>query len=104
MHISLKHLVFYFFIFSVLCSCRSKKTFNGSETLKCTTFKEPKKKSKDKKNTTYEIVVLKDGKRIGKQIKKEVKKTKRQDQTFQKKVIKTPLFIQGRFSQFNKIK
>lgn len=85
MHISLKHLVFYFFIFSVLCSCRSKKTFNGSETLKCTTFKEPKKKSKDKKNTTYEIVVLKDGKRIGKKSKKKSKKRKGKTRLFKKK-------------------
>tara|TARA_B110000459_G_scaffold58303_1_gene65507 strand:+ start:1792 stop:2049 length:258 start_codon:yes stop_codon:yes gene_type:complete len=85
MHISLKHLVFYFFIFSVLCSCRSKKTFNGSETLKCTTFKEPKKKSKDKKNSTYEIVVLKDGKRIGNKSKKKPKKRKGKTRLFKKK-------------------
>ena len=65
MQISIKHIVFYFFIFLVLFSCRSKKTFNGSETLKCTTFKEPKNKSKDKKNSKYEIIVLKDGKRVG---------------------------------------
>ena len=85
MHISLKHLVFYFFIFSVLCSCRSKKTFNGSETLKCTTFKEPKKKSKDKKNSTYEIVVLKDGKRIGNKSKNKSKKRKGKTRLFKKK-------------------
>jgi|TARA_B110000858_G_scaffold96556_1_gene111207 hypothetical protein len=85
MHISLKHLVFCFFIFSVLCSCRSKKTFNGSETLKCTTFKEPKKKSKDKKNSTYEIVVLKDGKRIGNKSKKKSKKRKGKTRLFKKK-------------------
>jgi len=36
------------------------------ETLKCTTFEDKKKVKKDKKNSKYEIVVLKDGKRRGK--------------------------------------
>ena len=77
MQISIKHIVFYFFIFLVLSSCRSKKTFNGSETLKCTTFKDPKKGSKDKKNSKYEIVVLKDGKRIGNKSKKKSRKKRK---------------------------
>ena len=86
MQISIKHLVFYFIIISAVCSCRSKKIFNGSETLKCTTFKEPKKSSKDKKNSKYEIVVLKDGKRIGNKSKKRSrKKRKGKTRLFKKK-------------------
>ena len=65
MHISLKHIVFFVFVFFTITSCRSKKTFNGSENLKCTTFKDSKKETKNKKNSKYEIIVLKDGKRIG---------------------------------------
>jgi len=70
MQISIKHLVFYFFILVALSSCRAKITYNGSETLKCRTFKEPKNKSNDKKNSKYEIIVLKDGKRVGKKPRK----------------------------------
>jgi hypothetical protein len=63
-----KHVIFFILILLTIASCRSKKTFNGVETLKCTTFKESKKETKNKKNSKYEIVVLKDGKRItGKQ-------------------------------------
>jgi hypothetical protein len=59
-----KHILFFVFIIIIIVSCRSKKTFNGVETLKCTTFEESKKQTKNKKNSKYEIVVLKDGKRI----------------------------------------
>jgi len=70
MRISLKYIVFFVFVFFTITSCRSKKTFKGTETLKCTTFKESKKEGKNKKNSKYEIVVLKDGKRVGNKSKK----------------------------------
>ena len=60
-----KHILFFTLILTCLSSCRSKKTFNGAEALKCTTFEDKKTVKKDKKNTKYEIVVLKDGKRMG---------------------------------------
>ena len=69
-----KHILFFLILTLTTSSCRSKKTFNGIETLKCTSFEEKKIDKKSKKNTKYEIVVLKDGKRIGN--KKRRKKTK----------------------------
>ena len=60
-----KHILFFTLILACLSSCRSKKTFNGVETLKCTTFEDKKTVKKDKKNSKYEIVVLKDGKIMG---------------------------------------
>ena len=65
MHVSSKHTLFFILVVFFLSSCRSKKTFNGVESLKCTTFDETKKSKKVKKNSKYEIVVLKDGKRMG---------------------------------------
>ena len=43
----------------------TKKTFNGVEALKCTTFEDINKTKKAKKSSKYEIVVLKDGRRLG---------------------------------------
>jgi len=65
MHVFSKHTLFFVLVVFFLSSCRSKKTFNGVEVLKCTAFEETKKSKKAKKNSKYEIVVLKDGKRIG---------------------------------------
>ena len=50
-----KHILF-LILTLITSSCRSKKTFNGIETLKCTSFEE-KKIDKKSKNTKYEIVV-----------------------------------------------
>ena len=69
-----KHILFFVLFTLIISYCRSKKTFNGIETLKCTSFEKKKIDKKSKKNTQYEIVVLKDGKRIGN--KKRRKKTK----------------------------
>ena len=60
-----KHILFFTLVVFLTTSCRSKKTFNGIEALKCTTFENKTTKNKNKKNSKYEIVVLKDGKRIG---------------------------------------
>ena len=65
MHVFSKHTLFFILVIFFLSSCRSKKTFNGVEALKCTTFDEAKKSKKVKKSSKYEIVVLKDGKRMG---------------------------------------
>jgi len=60
-----KHILFFTLSFFLTTSCRSKKTFNGVEALKCTTFENKTTTSKNKKSSKYEIVVLKDGKRMG---------------------------------------
>lgn len=65
MHVFSKHTLFFVITVFLLTSCRSKKTFNGVEALKCTTFEDAKKTKKAKKSSKYEIVVLKDGRRIG---------------------------------------
>ena len=65
MHVFSKHILFFVITVFLLTSCRSKKTFNGVEALKCTTFKDAKKTKKAKKSSKYEIVVLKDGRRLG---------------------------------------
>ena len=59
-----KHLLIFLLICFFISSCRSKKTFNGEESLKCNTFEDSKKTTKNKKSSKYEIVVLKDGERI----------------------------------------
>ena len=65
MHVFSKHTLFFIIAVFLLTSCRSKKTFNGVEALKCTTFEDTKKTKKAKKSSKYEIVVLKDGRRLG---------------------------------------
>jgi hypothetical protein len=59
-----KHLLILLLICFFISSCRSKKTFNGTEALKCNTFEDSKKTTKNQKSSKYEIVVLKDGQRI----------------------------------------
>ncbi|MBG38282.1 MAG: hypothetical protein CMP72_04590 [Flavobacteriales bacterium] len=71
---SLKHIFLLIITLLFISSCRSKKTFNGVEALKCTTFDDKKITNKKKKNSKYEIVVLKDGRRLGN--KKRKRKTK----------------------------
>ena len=65
MHVFSKHIFFFVITVFLLTSCRSKKTFNGVEALKCTTFEDINKTKKAKKSSKYEIVVLKDGRRLG---------------------------------------
>ena len=50
MHVFSKHTLFFIISVFLLTSCRSKKTFNGVEALKCTTFEDTKKTKKAKKN------------------------------------------------------
>ena len=71
---SLKHIFLLIITLLFISSCRSKKTFNGVEALKCTKFDDKKTINKKKKNSKYEIVVLKDGRRLGN--KKRKRKTK----------------------------
>ena len=71
---SLKHIFLLIITLLFISSCRSKKTFNGVEALKCTTFDDKKIINKKKKNSKYEIVILKDGRRLGN--KKRKRKTK----------------------------
>tara|TARA_B100000795_G_scaffold252504_1_gene222107 strand:- start:849 stop:1103 length:255 start_codon:yes stop_codon:yes gene_type:complete len=61
----LKHIGFSLLIVLIASSCRTKKTFNGVSKLKCSTFEEPNFEEKNKSNTKYKIVILKDGQEIG---------------------------------------
>ena len=59
-----KYILFLLLIAYFTTSCVSKKTFNGTSTLKCTDYNEPPKKKKIK--TKWRLVLYKDGKKIGK--------------------------------------
>ena len=51
-------------------SCRSKKTFNGTATLKCAEYDEASKEAKDKKKSKWRLVLYKDGNKVGGKSKK----------------------------------
>jgi hypothetical protein len=48
----------------VLSSCRAKKTFNGTETLKCADYNESSPTKKEKKKSKWRLVLYKDGDRV----------------------------------------
>ncbi len=54
----------------MLNSCRAKKTFNGTSTLKCADYEESTSATKPKKKSKWRLVLYKDGKKIGKKSKK----------------------------------
>jgi hypothetical protein len=55
------------FVFS---SCRTKKTFNGTSTLKCADYDDSPTKPNKKKKSKWSLVLYKDGKKVGKKSKK----------------------------------
>ena len=64
----------------VLGSCKSKKVFNGTTSLDCTTFDSEVAQKEQKKQSKYKLLLLKDGQRVfGK------KKIKEEKQPFWKK-------------------
>ena len=54
----------------MLGSCRAKKTFNGTTTLKCAEYSELPQNQKTKKNSKWRLVLYKDGNKIGRKSKK----------------------------------
>ena len=63
----------------ILVSCKTK-TKTKTE---CSSFKDPEIRGKDKKNSKYEVIILKDGKRIT-----GTKSKKGKSKLFKKKVLK----------------
>ena len=58
-------------IVTVLSSCKSKKVFNGTSSLDCTTFDSQVAQKEQKKQSKYKLLLLKDGQRVfGKKNKK----------------------------------
>ena len=51
-------------IVTVLGSCKSKKVFNGTSSLDCTTFESEVAQKEHKKQSKYKLLLLKDGQRV----------------------------------------
>ena len=49
---------------TVLSSCKSKKVFNGTSSLDCTTFESEVVQKEHKKQSKYKLLLLKDGQRV----------------------------------------
>jgi len=47
-----------------LGSCKSKKVFNGTSSLDCTTFKSEVAQKEQKNQSKYKLLLLKDGQRV----------------------------------------
>ena len=54
----------------ILSSCRTKKTFNGTSTLKCADYDGSTSALKDKKKSKWRLVLYKDGSKVGGKSKK----------------------------------
>jgi hypothetical protein len=53
-----------------LSSCRTKKTFNGTSTLKCADYDGSSSAIKEKKKSKWRLVLYKDGNKVGGKSKK----------------------------------
>ena len=53
-----------------LSSCRTKKTFNGTATLKCADYDGESSEIKEKKKSKWRLVLYKDGNKVGGKSKK----------------------------------
>ena len=47
-----------------LASCKSKKVFNGTSSLDCTTFESEVAQKEQKNQSKYKLLLLKDGQRV----------------------------------------
>ena len=54
----------------ILSSCRTKKTFNGTSTLKCADYDGSSSEIKEKKKSKWRLVLYKDGNKVGGKSKK----------------------------------
>jgi len=54
----------------ILSSCRTKKTFNGTSTLKCADYDGSSSALKEKKKSKWRLVLYKDGNKVGGKSKK----------------------------------
>ena len=65
-----KHIIILLLSVLVLSSCRTKKTFNGTSTLKCADYNAPSTQTKEKKKSKWRLVLYKDGNKVGGKSKK----------------------------------
>ena len=65
-----KHIIILLLSVLIISSCRSKKTFNGTSTLKCAEYDGDSSATKEKKKSKWRLVLYKDGKKIGRKSKK----------------------------------
>ena len=68
--VKIKHIIILLLSVFILSSCRAKKTFNGTSTLKCADYEDSTSTTKQKKKSKWRLVLYKDGKKIGKKSKK----------------------------------
>ena len=54
----------------ILSSCRTKKTFNGTSTLKCADYDGSSSAIKEKKKSKWRLVLYKNGNKVGGKSKK----------------------------------
>ena len=66
----LKLTLLMLFIVTLLGSCKSKKVFNGTSSLDCTTFESEVAQKEHKKQSKYKLLLLKDGQRVFKKNKR----------------------------------
>tara|TARA_B100000900_G_C20189509_1_gene557276 strand:- start:186 stop:437 length:252 start_codon:yes stop_codon:yes gene_type:complete len=60
----LKLILLALLVVTVLGSCKSKKAFNGTTSLDCTTFESEVAQKEQKKQSKYKLLLLKDGQRV----------------------------------------
>jgi hypothetical protein len=65
-----KYIIILLLSVFVFSSCRTKKTFNGTSTLKCADYDDSSTKPNKKKKSKWSLVLYKDGKKVGKKSKR----------------------------------
>ena len=60
----LKLTLLIFSVITVFISCKSKKVFNGTSSLDCTTFESEVAQKEQKNQSKYKLLLLKDGQRV----------------------------------------
>jgi len=65
-----KQIICLLFITTILLSCRTKKSFNGTATLDCPSIENPKSTEKESSGSKYQLILLKDGKKVGPKTKR----------------------------------
>jgi|TARA_B100000767_G_scaffold244981_1_gene243593 hypothetical protein len=65
-----KYIIILLLSVFVFSSCRTKKTFNGTSTLKCADYNPPSTNPNKKKKSKWSLVLYKDGNKVGKKSKR----------------------------------
>ena len=59
-----KHIIILMLSVLIVTSCRTKKTFNGTATLKCADYDGSSSALKEKKKSKWRLVLYKDGEKV----------------------------------------